>query len=394
MTRGATSRLILVVAGFFPETYGGAERQALILAEALGRRGVDVTLVAPRILPQSPALERTSFGRIERLLVRAYPNYGGRNMRSFLSWTLRFRRRYGQGKYRGVPIYVFHARLHALGPALAAMDGGAPLIIKLGGGGEASDFAALRAKRLGYGRWVQSLLLRRADCFVANGSQIVTDLEALGVPDSRIAAFPNGVVLPAKDVVADALSRRRGDRFVSVGRMVSDKRVAVLHEAAQMLAAEGSRPRVAFLGDGPERDRLARVPATTANPDLFTFPGFRGDVYPDLLQADFFLSASMREGQSNALLEAMSAGVVPIVYGASGAADVVTHGRTGFIVAQSEPDAFARQMRIAMDLPSARRCEMALAAREFAASNIGIDAVARRTIELFSGFADARRAAA
>jgi glycosyltransferase involved in cell wall biosynthesis len=390
----AMSRLILVVAAFFPDSYGGAERQALILAEALGRRGVDVTLVAPTVCPRSPAVEPTAFGRIERFRVKAYPNNGGRHFGSFLAWTLWFRRRYGSAGYAGVPIYVFHARLHALGPALAAIDSGAPLVIKLGGGGEASDFAALRAKKFAYGRWVQSLLLRRVNVFVANGAQIEADLAALGVRSERIAAFPNGVVLPPDAEIADALTRRRGDRFISSGRMLPDKRVAVLHDAAMALAAEGRRPRMVFLGEGPERQRLASRPLPPAARDLFAFPGFVADVYPELLEADFFVSASMREGQSNALLEAMSAGVIPIVYAASGAADAVGHGKTGFIVRQSEPAAFAEAMRAALDLPDERRREMALAAGDFAKRNIGIDAVADRTIALFASLAPERKAAA
>jgi glycosyltransferase involved in cell wall biosynthesis len=392
--RPAMSRLILAVAAFFPDSYGGAERQALILAEALGRRGVDVTLVAPTVCRRSPVLEPTTFGRIERFRVKAYPNNGGRHFGSFLAWTLWFRRRYGSGFHRGVPIYVFHARLHALGPALAAIDGGAPLVIKLGGGGEASDFAALRAKKFAYGRWVQSLLLRRVNVFVANGAQIAEDLAALGVGGERIAAFPNGVVLPPETEIADALARRRGDRFLSCGRMIPDKRVGVLYDAAMALAAEGCRPRMVFLGDGPERERLAARPLRSGSRDLFAFPGFVGDVYPELLEADFFVSASMREGQSNALLEAMSAGVIPIVYAASGAADAVSHGKTGFIVRRSEPDAFAAAMRAAFDLGPERRREMALAARDFAESNIGIDAVADRTMALFDSLVLDRKAPA
>ena len=173
--------LTLVVAGFFPDSRGGAERQALILSEALGRLGVDTTLVAPTTWAEAPQIEPTSFGRIERFHVKHYPNLGGRHMASFLSWTNWFRRRYGGANGDVSPIYVFHARLHALGPALAAIRSGAPLFIKLGGGGESSDFAALRTKRFLYGRWVQSLLLKRTDCFVANGSQIADDLKALGV---------------------------------------------------------------------------------------------------------------------------------------------------------------------------------------------------------------------
>lgn len=381
--------LTLVVPGFYPDSAGGAARQALILSDALGRLGVDVTLVAPTVSSEAPANEQTSFGRIDRFRVSAYPNQGGRHIASFLAWTRWFRDRYRRGSRRGTPIYVFHARLHALGPALAAMAGDAPLMIKLGGGGEASDFAALRAKKFFYGHWVQSLLVRRVDCFVANGSQIVTDLQELGVPDQRIAEFPNGVVLPAEAELAGSLERRSGDRFVYAGRMHPDKRVGVLLDAALALADDPHPPHLTFLGDGPERARLQEK--APANERLFDFRGFVPDVYPELGKADFFVSASTREGQSNALLEAMSAGVIPIVGNASGVSDVVDDRRNGFIVKASEPAAFSEFMRMAIAMPAERRRAMALSARRFAEQNIGIDAIAGRTLQALRRVRELRR---
>lgn len=393
MSVAAKSRLVLVVPAFFPDSFGGAERQALILAEALGRLGVDVSLVAPTKSKDLPEIEPTAFGRIERYKVRAYPSAGGRHMISLLAWTRWFRSRYGRrGDYRGVPIYVFHARLHALGPALAAVDGDSPLMIKLGGGGASSDFAALRAKRFFYGGWVQSLLVRRVDCFVANGDQIVVDLKALGVPEGRIAAFPNGVVLPPEAELADASRQRTGDRFLYAGRMHADKCINVLIDAALGLADDARPPHLVLLGDGPERGRLEAKAAQRQQ--LFDFRGFVQNVYPEFCRADFFVSASRREGQSNALLEAMATGVIPIVCNASGVADVVDHGRTGFIVNASEPAAFSEAMRAAIAMPSDRRQAMAQAARRFAEQNIGIDAIAGRTLEALQRVGEMRRRSA
>jgi len=374
-----TDRLILVVAAYFPDSYGGAERQALILAEALGRRGVDVTLVAPTTWKEAPAVEPTAFGRIERFRVRAYPNRGGRYLGDFLRWALWFRDRFGA---TDAPIYVFHARLHALGPALAAGRAGAPLLIKLGGGGEASDFAALREKKFFYGHWVQDLLLRRTSRFVANGDQIVRDLTDLGVEPERITAFPNGVELPPIETVAAAIERRTGDRFAFAGRMVADKRVAVLHDAAVALAHDARPARLTFLGDGPEAVRLGNLSRAPEAASSVAFAGFVADVAPVLMETDFFVSASLREGQSNALLEAMAAGVVPMVCPASGVADIVEEGVNGWIVPESTPEAFAAVMRRALALSEPQRRAMAHAARAAVEAKVGIDAVADRTLKL------------
>lgn len=388
-------RMFLVTAGYYPDSVGGAARQAHILAESLGRMGVDVTLVVPSTAHDAPALEETAFGRIERFHDRGYPNAGGRHIASFVRWTRWFRRTYRGRITPETPVYIFHARLHALGPALAARDAGAPLAIKLGGGGEASDFEALRAKRYFYGSWVQAYLLSKVDTFVANGTQIEADLAGLGVVQpGRVAAFPNGVALPPEEDLIAAAPSRRGDTFIFAGRLVADKRLEVLFEAALSCAAAmepaGIAPRLVLLGDGPEGSRL-RQEARTRDPlGHIHFPGYVADVYPELWKADFFISASKREGQSNALLEAMSAGLIPIIYGASGATDVVSHGKTGFLVDESDPLHFAAAMRAALALSPERRLAISLAARQFAADHIGIDAVARRTLAMLQGLRRSR----
>ena len=67
------------------------------------------------------------------------------------------------------------------------------------------------------------------------------------------------VVIP--NPYRDSLFRRlpgiaRTEDLVFVGRLVSDKGVDVLLDALARLAAEGLHPRLAVVGDGPERPRL------------------------------------------------------------------------------------------------------------------------------------------
>ncbi len=52
---------------------------------------------------------------------------------------------------------------------------------------------------------------------------------------------------------------------------------------------------------------------------------------PYLREADVYLSTSLSEGMSNALLEAMSHAVMPVVSRVSGVGDVVEEGVTGLL---------------------------------------------------------------
>lgn len=372
----SADRMIIAVAAYFPDSYGGAERQARILSEALARQGTEVTLVAPTRDRNIALNQATPFGQIIRKRVTAYPNLGGRNVLSFLAWTSWFCWRFCNSEFRGVPIYVFHARLHALGPALAARLNNAKLMVKLGGGGEASEFEALRVKKYFYGKWIERYLTKHVHAFVANSQQIVSELVSLGISDKRIFAFNNGVEVPDNDWLNHALSQRSGTRFIYAARLNPDKNVSVLYDAMLKLVDTFPTARLRLIGEGTEKIRLSqREDGRTT----IVFPGYVENIYDELESADYFVCASTREGQSNALLEAMSAGVIPIVYAASGVREVVEHGINGFIVEEASAQAFCDAMSEAMQLNTASRIRMTMAARLTARAKISIDAVALKT---------------
>ncbi len=100
-------RKSFVVAAYFPDSFGGAERQAEILAEALGRQGVDVTLVAPTVAEECPLTELTSFGRIERYRVNVLSEQWRPAPAVIPVLDLLVSREVGTAEFAGVPIYVF-----------------------------------------------------------------------------------------------------------------------------------------------------------------------------------------------------------------------------------------------------------------------------------------------
>jgi len=76
----------------------------------------------------------------------------------------------------------------------------------------------------------------------------------------------------------------------------------------------------------------------------------------------------------------MSSGLIPIVYAASGVEEVVSDGVNGFVVRNSTVESFQETMRKALEMDDETRRRMSLASRQFIEANIGIDAVAQRTI--------------
>lgn len=369
--------ILLILPTFFPEVYGGAERQASILAMALHGQGVGVTIVAPTIRARS-SVEETPFGRVVRFHVKAYPNFGGRRSGSTLSWVIKVAA--WAWIHRGAfdIIYVFHGRLHALAGAAASAVTGKPMLMKLGGSGEGFDFVMLSQKRGGYGGLAAKLLLHQTSGFVANSVAIVDDLSRFGVEAARIFSFPNGVSTPSRAAVELALATRNGRRFIFTGRVDEEKGIGVLIEALALRQDMGAQLTV--VGEGAALEDLRRQAQGLGVGDRVIFRGRVDEIYPELLAHDFFISASTREGQSNALLEGMAAGCVPVVANASGVAEVVESGRNGLIVDGSTPKAFSDAISAACGLAVATRVNMSLAAHDFVSQNLDIDLIARKTV--------------
>ena len=145
----------------------------------------------------------------------------------------------------------------------------------------------------------------------------------------QLEVIPNGVDLPPPAV------GRRGDRVLTVGRLIRDKGTDVVVEA---MAGNGGRLTVA--GEGPERDRLvglARARGVDAR--------FEGYVGRERLAALFreasclVLGARRGEGRPNVLLEAMARGLPVVATPIAGVSDLVVDGVNGLLVPAGEPGA-------------------------------------------------------
>ena len=144
-----------------------------------------------------------------------------------------------------------------------------------------------------------------------------------GVSPDAVHVVPNGISSrPAREKPAGA------ERVVATAcRLVPQKRVDRVLAAARQLPE--FRFRIA--GAGPERAALE-----AAAPSNVEFLGELPDVGGELDQAGIFMLTSEREGTSNALLEAMQAGCVPVVTAAGDNPRIVEDGVSGRVVASAD----------------------------------------------------------
>jgi glycosyltransferase involved in cell wall biosynthesis len=208
-------------------------------------------------------------------------------------------------------------------------------------------------------RW----LYREADMVTANSHGALASLAA-SVPVDRLAYVPNPVAIPPGARTGPPPIGFAGPCVLIVARLVRQKDHQVLLDAFACLPPELDDWRLAIVGSGEREVALRRRADGLRISDRVDFHGRSDDPYAYYRHADIFALPSRFEGMPNALLEAMSFGLPPIVAdGTPGPLEVVRDGRTGLVVATGDHRALASAITLLATRPDLRR-RLGDAARE------------------------------
>jgi len=153
-------------------------------------------------------------------------------------------------------------------------------------------------------------LLKTAACTLCMGENSRRALQQRGWPNSRLLVAQSAYDL---DRFHPAKAPKEWD-LISVGRINRpDKRLDILLDAIAIARDRLPRLRCAIVGDGPDREPLARLARTLHLEQNVAFLGRRDDV-PELLnRSRVFVMTSAWEGLPTALVEAFACGLPAVV---------------------------------------------------------------------------------
>jgi len=146
-----------------------------------------------------------------------------------------------------------------------------------------------------------------------------------------------------------------------VSRLVAEKGLGVVADVSRRLGSAGVAHRMLIVGDGPERESLAR-----AIPGAIFEGHLRGEALATAYaSSDVFLFPSETETFGNVTLEAMSSGLPCVVADATGSNALVKHGVTGFLAPPRDSSVFHEHVTSLIRGP-ALRARLGEAARKSA----------------------------
>ena len=177
---------------------------------------------------------------------------------------------------------------------------------------------------------------------------------------TRVERIPNAV--PRLGGPAADLSR---PVVLAIGRLTRQKGFDRLICAFARVARTEPDWTLRICGRGPEHERLAGMVAERGLQDRVALPGAVADIGAEFARASIFVLSSRFEGFPMVILEAMSKGLPVVSFDcATGPADMVEDGRTGFLVPEGDVGGLARALRaLARDEPLRRRLGAAGAER-------------------------------
>lgn len=130
--------------------------------------------------------------------------------------------------------------------------------------------------------------------------------------------------------------------LLAVGRLEPEKGFDLLLRSFVPLASRYPGWRLVILGEGKEREELEDLCHLNGLLDKVLMPGRVGNILHWYKRADLFVLSSRMEGFPNALVEAMAAGLPAVSFNClTGPAEIIRHGRNGFLVPAEDPQALA-----------------------------------------------------
>lgn len=323
-------RILFVIDSLFPGL-GGAESQAVKLAQAMNARNLSVEYLAPRV-----SKDGNTESDVDGIPI-TYIDYPHVKLLGSVVLMIKFavfliRRR---GQYHCMHIHI--TRLLAATAGVVRPITKIPIVTKISGFFEFEGGVLDQRKRLHPVNALMRLAMRNVDYVQTISAETKSKLLDAGFKDSQIALIPNGIdtsqpasPMPDKDVFTIGYC----------GRLREVKGVHILLDGFAKFRERhpDADVRVLLAGSGNEEDALlAQVKRLGIAKDI-EFLGAIEDTTSFYAELDLYVQPSFAEGLPNAVIEAMHSGRAVVATDIGGNQDLVEEGESGYLFPAGDSD--------------------------------------------------------
>jgi glycosyltransferase involved in cell wall biosynthesis len=205
--------------------------------------------------------------------------------------------------------------------------------------------------RLGIERRLRMPIMHRlvyhtlADGIIVNAEKIKKSLLAspfMKAEDIRV--IYNGVDTAAIDRLREPPFRKNATFLVATAGVLTNRKghdFLIRGFAGFLESVPQADACLVIMGEGPKETELRALAASLGIDDRILFTGFVDNPFPYMASSDVFAMTSINEGISNALLESMYLGNVPVSTAAGGTAELLRNGENGFLVEYGDTKALS-----------------------------------------------------
>jgi glycosyltransferase involved in cell wall biosynthesis len=346
--------------------WGGAERQALVLAREIRSRGFASRFV---VQPESPLHKKAV---AEGLPVLALRMPGGRSLGSALRLAAAMKRE------RCLLVHFHDGPSLAVG-ATAASWAKVPIRV-LSRQGEPRPRSGRAA-------------VKNVDAVIAGSEGVRDILVRGGLPEKSVEVIPAGIDfspyqdIKSRDFLRKEFSLAADDFLVGIVAGLEDPRS--YHEmlgAAKIIVEHAPKTKVIILGEGALRLEPDKKGHDFPSSGVVYYLGFRDHQAQALASLDVFVTTSPLIGFGGGLLDAMASRVPVVATQAGGAPDVLVHRETGLLVPPRDPHPLAEAvLKLYLDRNLAAR--LAQSGQEAVREKYSAEAMARKVIAVYERLA-------
>jgi glycosyltransferase involved in cell wall biosynthesis len=302
-------------------TFRGGQRQVALLTERLQWQGIEQVVACPghsgliRLLASIPTVELSTYSLVRKLHLRPLRD-------AILA--------------RGLTIVHAHdSEAHTLGMLLKIAIPPLKLVVTRRVVFPPSGFISA---------WFK--YRRRVDQFIAVSAAVADSLVKAGVDRGHIVIVPDGIDLqavgnaPRGGAQIDAIAAKYKFLVVTAGALTGEKDFPTAIEAMRAVHEKIPGAALVILGEGPERETLARQIAEH-HLDYVFLMGHVELIAPIFKACHLFLLTSACEGLNTSAIEAAACGLPLVVSNIGGLPEVAEDGFNGVLCPVGRPESYA-----------------------------------------------------